>query len=201
MISIDEYYGIYTKIVCVVNFYSNVSSLLGFLYCLYQLEFVIMDSETFFKIAAIVSPFLSGYVTYMLTNRSKKSELLYQNRMPAFKEVVAVLVKIRRYAEGKIALERGAEFSPYFDEAGSALSLRTELANASAVNEIFLTDKSKRLIQDVDSQIGIFCNAEIWIAGRLIDEEVPRIADYTPLHNVVERSLKGLYKEMNLPNS
>ena len=91
-------------------------------------------------------------------------------------------------------------FSPYFDEVGSALSLRTELANASAVYEIFLTDESKRLIQDVDSQIGIFCNAEIWIAGRLIDVEEPRIADYTPLHNVVERSLKGLYKEMNLSN-
>ena len=101
----------------------------------------------------------------------------------------------------KIALERGAEFSPYFDEVGSALSLRTELANASAVNEIFLTDESKRLIQDVDSQIGIFCNAEIWIAGRLIDVEEPRTADYIPLYEVVESSLTKLYKEMDLPNN
>jgi hypothetical protein len=162
---------------------------------------VYMDNDTLFKVLAVVSPFISGYVTYWLTNRSKKSELLYQHRMPAFKEVVAVLVKIRQYAEGKIALERGAEFSPYFDEAGSALSLRTELANASAVNEIFLTDKSKRLIQDVDSQIGIFCNAEIWITSRPIEETESRTADYTPLHNVVERSLKGLYKEMNLPDN
>jgi hypothetical protein len=160
-----------------------------------------MDNDTLFKVLAVVSPFVSGYVTYWLTNRSKKSELLYQHRMPAFKEVVGVLVKIRQYAEGKIALERGAEFSPYFDEAGSALSLRTDLANASAVNEIFLTDKSKRLIQEVDSQLGVFYNAEIWITGRPIEEAEPRIADYLPLHNVVERCLKGLYKEMDLPKN
>jgi hypothetical protein len=52
-----------------------------------------MDNETLFKILAIVSPFISGAITYLLTQRAKKSEYLYQNRIPAFKEVLPILIK------------------------------------------------------------------------------------------------------------
>lgn len=158
-----------------------------------------MNNEALFKILAIVSPFISGAITYILTQRAKKSEYLYQNRIPAFKEVLPILIKIKKYAIGKIALSRGAEFSPYYDEDGSSLMLRTELANIGDNNEVFLTDKSKKLIADVDSQIGIFCNAELSYHGNKANDPTWDI-DYTPLLDVVDKCISGLYKEVGLPS-
>ena len=161
-----------------------------------------MDNDTLFKVLAVVSPFISGGVTYLLTQRAKKSEYLYQNRIPAFKEVLPVLIKIKKYAMGKIALNRGAEFSPYFDEEGSALMLRTELANISDANEVFLTKKSKHLISNIDGQLGIFCNAELSFPNIINQPENPdeEIIDYTPLFDVTEKCIAGLYKEVGLPD-
>jgi hypothetical protein len=161
-----------------------------------------MDNDTLFKILAIVSPFISGVITYLLTQRSKKSEYLYQNRIPAFKEILPVLIKIKKYAIGKIALYTGSEFSPYHDEEGSSLMLRTELANIGDANEVFLTDKSKGLIADVDSQLGLFCNAELSFPNIKIESENPdlEMIDYRPLLDVIEKCIRGLYSEVGLPN-
>ena len=160
-----------------------------------------MDNDIIFKILAIVSPFVSGVITYILTQRVKKSEYLYQNRIPAFKEILLTLIKIKKYAIGKIALSKGAEFSPYYDEEGSSLMLRTELANVGDTNEVFLTDKSKSLIANVDSQLGIFCNAELSASGRSSSEDDDMYnINYDSLLDVVENCIRGLYSEVGLSN-
>lgn len=161
-----------------------------------------MTNETLFKILAVVSPFAASGITYLLTLRSKKNEYLYQNRLPAFKEVASVLIKIRRYCVGKMAEERGAEFSPYYDENGSGLMFVTELADVRQLNEIFLTDKSKALLDTVDIQLNLLCHAEMSFFGAATREEgLMYIGNaYSLLLEVVEGGLKGLYKEVGLPN-
>jgi hypothetical protein len=161
-----------------------------------------MDNDTLFKILAVVSPFVSGGFTYILTQRSKKSEYLYQNRIPAFKEMLPVLVKIKKYTMGRMALANGAEYSPYFGTEGSALILRTELANIKESNSIFLTKRSNKFISELDSSLGNFCNAETsaWGSpeGYTRDEFIAVMPDYSPLLDIVEKCLIGLYEEVGL---
>jgi len=161
-----------------------------------------MTNETLFKILAVVSPFAASGITYLLTLRSKKNEYLYQNRLPAFKEIASVLIRIRKYCAGKIADEMGAEFAPRFDENGSGLMFVSELADARQLNEIFLTDKSKSLLDAVDTQLNLLCHAEMsFFSASTREEGITYIGNaYSLLFEVVEGCLKGLYKEVGLPD-
>ena len=161
-----------------------------------------MTNETLFKILAVVSPFAASGITYLLTLRSKKNEYLYQNRLPAFKEVANVLINIRKYCVGKMADASGAEFSPYYNENGSGLMFRTELADVRQLNEIFLTDRSKALLDKVDTQLNLLCHAELSFFGAVTREEgLTDIGNgYSVLLEVVEGCLKSLYKEVGLPH-
>ncbi|MDO7849586.1 hypothetical protein Q5H92_24705 [Hymenobacter sp. M29] len=164
-----------------------------------------MTNETLFKILAVVSPFAASGITYFLALRSKKNEYLYQNRLPAFKEVAAVFAKIRKYCIGRMAIEVGAEFSPFYGEDGSALELREQLAEVRQLNEVFLTDKSKSVLESVDERLAMLCHIELQAASIV---QLPEPSEYasdtltgwSDLLNVVEDALKVLYKEIGLPS-
>lgn len=54
------------------------------------------NDDSLFKILAIISPFISGiiigFISNKLSNKSKKMELLYQSKIPAFKEIHKALI-------------------------------------------------------------------------------------------------------------
>ena len=164
-----------------------------------------MKEDFLFKLLALISPFVSGFITYALTKRSKRDEYLMQNRLPAFKDIAAVLVKIKKYCIGQIAAEEGAEFSPYFGNeelATSALILRTELADARFLNEVFLTSKSTELLNQVAEQLSMLCNLELAMAGSPTREDAASLVGngYTTMLDVVETTLAGVYKQVGLNN-
>ena len=164
-----------------------------------------MKEDLLFKILAVVSPFVSGFFTYLLTKRSKRDEYLFQNRLPAFKDIAAVLIKIKKYCIDQIAEERGAEFSPYYGNeelVTSALMLRTELADARQLNEVFLKSSSRELLNTVDRQLSMLCNLELYMAGSKTREDAASLVGdgYTVMLEVVETSLEGMYKQVGLPS-
>lgn len=156
------------------------------------------ENDLIFKILAVVSPVVSGALTYFLSQRSKKVEYLYQHRIPAFKEVFKSLVTIKNFAIGEVALQRGSEFSPFFDELGSPLELRTILAKSRQENDIFLTKKSRESLNEVDASLGIFCNAVV--GQKNTDGSDEYDIDYQPLLDLVNKAQEIMYNDMDLPN-
>ena len=54
----------------------------------------------YYKILAIVSPFISaflaGVLSYYFTIKSKRFDILYQHKLPVFKEMSAKLIEFRK---------------------------------------------------------------------------------------------------------
>jgi hypothetical protein len=159
------------------------------------------NTDLFFQVFAVISPVISsiatGYITYSLTNRSKKTEYLYQHRISAFKAIFKVVTAIRRFALGQIALELGAETSPYFDEPGSPLSLSDDLARIREENEIFLTERSREALDRLNNSLGGFASIVLAQAGIAPAERDS--VDYSPLEKLAKDSQAILYEEIDLP--
>ena len=153
----------------------------------------------YFQIASILSPFiaaiLASLLSYSFTTRTKRKEFLYQNRLEAFKLIAAKITSFKKYCIGKIALHSGHEFSPYYDEEGSGLTFRTEIANEAELNQLFLTRKSRNAIDSLLGNMSLVCNAELH-APSSAD------ADYGNVYDIslreCEKCLEVLYKELNL---
>ncbi len=68
----------------------------------------------FYKILAIVSPFISalltGFITYNLTMKQKRFDLLYQSKIPAFKDLSVALINYKNYCLGKASLFEAMNF-------------------------------------------------------------------------------------------
>ena len=153
----------------------------------------------YFQIASILSPFIAAILvsllSYSFTTRTKRKEFLYQNRLEAFKLIAAKITSFKKYCIGKIALHSGHEFSPYYDEEGSGLTFRTEIANEAELNQLFLTRKSRNAIDSLLGNMSLVCNAELH-APSSAD------ADYGNVYDIslreCEKCLEVLYKELNL---
>jgi|GEM_PF-4753299 len=86
-----------------------------------------MSNIELFKWLAVLSPILSGiivgYVTHKLSNRSKRIEILYQNKTRAFNELNKILIDYRFELEQKI-------YNNPFLERSSPASASVPLVNA-----------------------------------------------------------------------
>ena len=158
-----------------------------------------MDNELFFKALSIIGPFVSGFVTYRLTQRSKRTEYLYQYRIPAFIEVFKVVATIKRYAEGQVAMALGNEFAPVFDEPGSPLSLRISLFESRETNDIFLTSKSREALDELNTTLDILSSA--YLNQKNADGTDSYDIDYRPLLELVSNTQRIMYDEINLPKN
>ncbi|RKS03196.1 hypothetical protein [Flavobacterium sp. 102] len=154
----------------------------------------------FFKVLAVVSPFISaflaGLLTYYFTLKTKKFDILYQNKIPAFKEIALKLIELKKFCLGRSAYYQGNEFSPYWEENLGALEHRTAVAEIFEINSIFLSKSSKKSIENLISEMSGLCNAEISIAGTNeisgVEKEYERIAKIT------EETINILYSDLNL---
>ncbi len=157
--------------------------------------------ETLFKVLAFISPLVSAllasFLTYQFGIRAKKKDYLYQNRIPTYKEVFAKLFRLKKYCLGKISQNQGNEFSPYFETEGSALEIRTDIANVIDENEMFLTVKSKQQLNNLVGTLSLLCNAEV---AMLNEEEstLDSINIYDLTLKGVEECIKGLQEELKL---
>lgn len=155
-----------------------------------------------FKILAIVSPFISAIltalVTYRFTIKNKKFDILYQNKIPAFKDVATELINYKKYCLGQAASYQGNEFSPYYDEGEGTLTHRKKIAEVAEMNVLFLSTKSKVLIGNLINNMSIACNIELYIAAGK-ESEFPELdKSYEDTASQVDEIIEELYRELRL---
>lgn len=157
----------------------------------------------FYKILSILSPFVSaslaGILTYYFTLKAKKFDILYQNKIPAFKEIAGTLVDFKKFCWGRTAYFHRNEFSPYYEENVGTLEHRIKISDSSEYNSIFLSADCKQEIDNLLSEMSGLCNAEISLVS---GNEMPGVEDeYERIALTTEKCIKKLYDDLNLKHS
>ena len=150
-----------------------------------------MNDLEIFKWLAIISPIISGIivgiVTHKLSNRSKRIEILYQNKTRAFNELHKILIDYRFELEPNIYnnpfLERSSDAKGSFE----TLSL---LNNALVRNNIYLNEESRKSVMDLVTKINFFCNFQ--------KQDFENINPYIDMAVEVKNVIDILYKDLNL---
>jgi hypothetical protein len=118
-----------------------------------------MNNLEIFKWLAVFSPIISGiivgFITHKLSNRSKRIEILYQNKIRAFNELHKILIDYR------FELEPNIYNNPYLERSSDAkgpVETLSLLNNALVRNGIYLNEESRKSVMDLVSKINFFCN-------------------------------------------
>ncbi|MNK18100.1 hypothetical protein D3C87_362980 [compost metagenome] len=154
----------------------------------------------YFKILAIVSPFISASLTalfaYNFTMKAKRFDLLHQSKIPAFKELSVTLINYKNYCLGQVANYEGNEFSPYSEETGGTLHHRTEIAQTASMNVIYFSIKTRKKLDDLLNEMSLHCNMELYIAsGQDVGNQKE---SYFNMAEIAENCINELYTELNL---
>lgn len=150
-----------------------------------------MDNSELFKWLAIVSPIFSGVivgiVSHALSNRSKRIEILYQNKIRAFNELHKILIDYR------FELEQDIYNNPFLERSSDAKgSVETLglLNNALVRNSIYLSEKSRNAVMDVVTKINFYCTFK--------KEEFENINPYIEMAVEIKKVIDILYKDLNI---
>jgi hypothetical protein len=150
-----------------------------------------MSNIELFKWLAVLSPILSGiivgYVTHKLSNRSKRIEILYQNKTRAFNELNKILIDYRFELEQKIYNNPFLERSSDAKGTVETLSL---LNNALVRNTVYLNKGSVKAVMDLVTKINFYCNFQ--------EEEFKNINPYLEMAVEIKKVTDILYKDLNL---
>ena len=149
---------------------------------------------------AVASPFVSAllaaFLTYQSTLKTKKFDILYANKIPAFKEVMSSLTAFKIFCEGRVAYFQGNEFSPYYQEGVGGLAHRTEITTTIDLNSVFISDSSKAKINELLGKLSLLCTAELSLVS---GQEIPGIETlYKDLGTLAKDCIAELYNELNL---
>jgi len=157
---------------------------------------------TTIEIISIISPFfsaaLTALITYKLTVKSKRFDILYENKIPAFKEVTSRIVAFKNFCTGRVAFLQGNEYSPFYEEKLGTLHHGNQIALALQSNSVFLSQNSRFLIYELLNHMSGLCNAEAVIAGG--DDLFDPKNEYERMTTMLESIIDILYKELNLTN-
>jgi hypothetical protein len=158
-------------------------------------------------VPALLAGLIASVITYLFTMRMKKFEILFHERVPAFKEILHKLNSLRRYCEAYAAQ---GDFTPRprdlsEEDRGSALIHRLRLRDAVAENYVFLPRASIESLENVDRALNLLCHIEIeGLIKKQIDQ---RNEANTELHEhyygvaeIVDKCIEDLYKQLSLPS-
>jgi len=155
-----------------------------------------MDNAELFKWLAIISPIVSGVivgiVTNALANRSKRIEMLYQHKVPAFQEIYKILT------DYKFDLESNVYSSDFLEsniDAKGSVETVSLLNNAYIRNSIYFNKKSRQAIMDLVGKIHNMCSYQM-IA--LQEEFDSRNLPYVQMTIDVNKVIDILYKDLNI---
>ena len=152
------------------------------------------------EIISLISPFVSAilaaWLTYRFTINSKKFDILYENKIPAFKEIASKINDFKNFCIGRVAYFDGNEYSTFYEEGLGTLMHRDEIANSLSFNSIFLSKPSRLAVTSLLNNMSGLCNAEASIAGGNNDLN-PKDA-YQKMAETSEILIEALYKELNL---
>jgi len=150
-----------------------------------------MNNLEIFKWLAIISPIISGiivgFVTHKLSNRSKRIEILYQNKIRAFNELHKILIDYRFELEPKIYNNPFLERSSDAKGTVETLSL---LNNTLVRNSIYLNKESRNAVMDLVTKLNFYCNFS--------EQDFENINPYIEMAVEVNKVIDILYKNLNL---
>lgn len=150
-----------------------------------------MNNLEIFKWLAIISPIFSAIVvsiiSHKLSNRSKRIEVLYQNKVRAFNELHKILIDYR------FELEYDIYNNPFLEknsDAKGSLETLSLLNNALVRNSIYLNEKSTKAVMDLVTKINFYCTFK--------KEEFPNINPYLEMAVEIKKVIDILYKDLNI---
>ncbi|HJP62292.1 MAG TPA: hypothetical protein VJ844_02565 [Mucilaginibacter sp.] len=153
--------------------------------------------QTLSLVIPILSVIIVGVITYYFAIKSKKFELLYESKIPAFKEISAKLTEYKTFCWGRVAYYQGNAFSPYYSDQLKALHHRTEIAKSYESNSIFLSKRNRNAIIELLNAMSILCNIELQIASYPNNTN-----DYSDAYELaakkVDSLIEMLYDDLNL---
>ena len=154
----------------------------------------------YYKLLAIISPlasvFLAGLFAYVFSLRAKKFDILYENKIPAFKEITFKLTNLKKFCDGRVAYFIASEYSPYYESNVGILQHRIEIANTVDINSIFISPKSRKSIDNLLSEMGSLANAEQSIISG--NDMIGIEDEYERINLLTENCIAVLYKDLNL---
>jgi len=150
-----------------------------------------------FKLLAILSPFISaflvGFSSYYFNLKNKRFDILYQYKLPAFKEMSVKFIELKKYCTGQIGLEN----TPYLSDKLQAKELRAGIIDSYDNNAIFLNSKTRRTIEFLINQMRTIVRLED-LAEKEEVEFKQKYKDYTIILGLTNNCIEVLYKDLDL---
>ncbi|MEG0009163.1 MAG: hypothetical protein RR721_14100 [Aeromonas sp.] len=139
---------------------------------------------------------------------SKKQDILLDEKIRVFKKLQKQLVDFKKYCEASVGShDARGDFHPTLDSLTSEVYTST-LLHLTALHYImqedfiFLSKKSKDILNDLHSRCVTICNIELYISSGNTDSELlnSAIPMYENSIKLIEQCLQGLYDELRFPN-
>jgi hypothetical protein len=152
-----------------------------------------MQPQIIASIISFASACLVAGLTYRFAIQSKKVDILYQHKVPAFKAVVAALIDYKEYCLGRITDITSDTTSPYYDNQLGAVHYHGKFASEYAINSVFFSKNDRVLIEELLSKMAGISNAEISF-GR--DQMMVAWLQNTIIE--IDNLIQVLYKDLKL---
>lgn len=161
-----------------------------------------LDQIDFFKTFTLISPFIAAFIaarlTFFFSLKSKKFDIIYANKIPAFKNINEKLIEYKIFCLGRVAYFEGNELSPYWVEDIGAFEFRKSITKVYEENSIFVSKKSRSSIEKLINNLSLLCNMEIQIVDNKLDEKIDLKETYNNAYLEVDELIQILYEELNL---
>ena len=161
-----------------------------------------LDQIDFFKTFTLISPFIAAFIaarlTFFFSLKSKKFDIIYANKIPAFKNINEKLIEYKIFCLGRVAYFEGNGLSPYWVEDIGAFELRKSITKVYEENSIFVSKKSRSSIEKLINNLSLLCNMEIQIVDNKLDEKIDLKETYNNAYLEVDELIQILYEELNL---
>lgn len=161
-----------------------------------------LDQIDFFKTFTLISPFIAAFIaarlTFFFSLKSKKFDIIYANKIPAFKNINEKLIEYKIFCLGRVAYFEGNGLSPYWVEDIGAFEFRKSITKVYEENSIFVSKKSRSSIEKLINNLSLLCNMEIQIVDNKLDEKIDLKETYNNAYFEVDELIQILYEELNL---
>jgi len=156
-----------------------------------------MTTFQFFSLLIpVIVASIASVANYLLSKKAKRTDLYYQNAIPAFKEMAEQLTALKNYGCGKADFINGNEFSPFYTEQQEALMHRTQIAQTLSRNSIYFSIENRELIEGIINTLSGICNYELHNSS---NQRMYGISSaYTNLSNTTSEIIEKLYKDLKL---
>ena len=142
-----------------------------------------------------------------LKNEGKRRDVLYVERLTAFKSLHKRLISLRRYCEAQVNDERGSDLLPGTealtpDDNKSCLVHLHLIDSTLDETGIFLSGETRSTFDELRRQLSLGARLEIWLSDKDIDPEVvaSKASCYQAIAARVDISLGSVYKDLGFPH-